>query len=675
MMKFIHPGFFLAAGALILSSLTLADPLDTVPPTVRGPASGPQASRPKPAPAPGGARPTSEAPRSSRRGVGGAVPGDFTRWEAWWSFNSEEFLGFSSRGEGEDAAVGSGDYFISRGELQAAARGNLPSKKTIGEVILPALSDVLTGEKSDVIVQSAILALARVAGNAAPEDISEVEPLLLQMLNSDNQGVVDTAVVALGILSKSESIDLLKAILSDDPMGRKLLGAEGGVSVRTRAFAAFSLGQIGNHKENASRREEIVEALWLTCELPRQATRDLRVAAVMAMGLVPLEIDTSVAFHVSHASRAPRNRSEQIAYLLDFFTSSKDRDRPELVRAFAPNSICNLLQGVADESIKQQVVALFAPYVTKRGNVGTRELRQSVVTAFGLLGDLDGDSEDILVRERLMDASRNSDTLVKHLCVMALGRIGGRPGQGMDALAGLSSVREFLTDSLFDGQTQLRPWAGLAIGVMEGGLIRKSLAPSSYSLKALRSALRDARGSSEQAAYSLACGLAGDLDAEALLLETFEQLSDDYVRGYAALALGMMKSDRARVVLRTELEGAEYHEALLENCAMALGMLRDAEAVGSLILMLAKAKSSTTQASIAYALGLIGDEHSVDPLVAVLKNTSLADLPRSSAAIALGIVGDGDRLPWNAIYAANINYSATTETLSNGAGSGLLDMQ
>ena len=41
--------------------------------------------------------------------------------------------------------------------------------------------------------------------------------------------------------------------------------------------------------------------------------------------------------------------------------------------------------------------------------------------------------------------------------------------------------------------------------------------------------------------------------------------------------------------------------------------------------------------------------------------------------MALGGVCDKDALPWNAIYATQVNYRASTETLTDGR-SGLLDL-
>jgi hypothetical protein len=51
------------------------------------------------------------------------------------------------------------------------------------------------------------------------------------------------------------------------------------------------------------------------------------------------------------------------------------------------------------------------------------------------------------------------------------------------------------------------------------------------------------------------------------------------------------------------------------------------------------------------------------------------DLARAFAAVALGMCGDKEILPWNAKLAADANYRANTSTLySPDTGTGILDI-
>ena len=47
---------------------------------------------------------------------------------------------------------------------------------------------------------------------------------------------------------------------------------------------------------------------------------------------------------------------------------------------------------------------------------------------------------------------------------------------------------------------------------------------------------------------------------------------------------------------------------------------------------------------------------------------------RGFAAVALGIVADKEPLPWNAKISTNVNYRATTSTLTGENGTGVLDI-
>ena len=109
--------------------------------------------------------------------------------------------------------------------------------------------------------------------------------------------------------------------------------------------------------------------------------------------------------------------------------------------------------------------------------------------------------------------------------------------------------------------------------------------------------------------------------------------------------------------------------------AIALGLLGDKELVPDLITMLAEAKSLATQAAVSTALGFIGDRRSIDPLVEMLGDKDITPTARGFAAVALGIVADKELLPWNSKIALDLNYRASTQTLTDqSSGTGILDI-
>jgi HEAT repeat protein len=112
----------------------------------------------------------------------------------------------------------------------------------------------------------------------------------------------------------------------------------------------------------------------------------------------------------------------------------------------------------------------------------------------------------------------------------------------------------------------------------------------------------------------------------------------------------------------------------LKQSAIGLGLLGDKKIVPDLITMLGEARSLASQAAVASALGFIGDSRSIDPLIAMLESTpGVGATARGFAAVALGIVGDKEALPWNSKISTNINYRANTATLT-GEGQGILDI-
>jgi HEAT repeat protein len=91
--------------------------------------------------------------------------------------------------------------------------------------------------------------------------------------------------------------------------------------------------------------------------------------------------------------------------------------------------------------------------------------------------------------------------------------------------------------------------------------------------------------------------------------------------------------------------------------------------------MLNEASGLSSQAAISSALGFIGDARSIDPLIELLKDKQKTDLARGFAAVALGIVADKEDLPWNTKISVNINYRASTPTLTSpDVGTGILDI-
>jgi HEAT repeat protein len=191
---------------------------------------------------------------------------------------------------------------------------------------------------------------------------------------------------------------------------------------------------------------------------------------------------------------------------------------------------------------------------------------------------------------------------------------------------------------------------------------------------ALRSELDDEKSSSPIGAYAIGEGIARDLDAVEILLEKFQSQKDPNARGYLAVGLGLMNARQSIAPIQKVVRESKYQPELLRQAAIGLGLLGDKELVGDLLSMLADAKGLATQAAISSALGFIGDQRSIDPLVGMLENRDLTAVARGFAAVALGIVADKEPLPWNSKIAVDLNYLASTTTLNDQEGTGILNI-
>ena len=82
---------------------------------------------------------------------------------------------------------------------------------------------------------------------------------------------------------------------------------------------------------------------------------------------------------------------------------------------------------------------------------------------------------------------------------------------------------------------------------------------------------------------------------------------------------------------------------------------------------------STARAAFDRALGFAGTLATVEPLARMLGDTSLTAGARAFSAVALGMVCDRERTPWNACLAIGVNYPSAPPTLSDGSA-GILDI-
>ena len=706
MKKLVLATALLAGGLLGLEDVSFAHggqyrgPGDTVPPGGGGggggggPASagpaGPAAPSPTAPGVPGVARPGAPGAGAQRRGVtgGGAAAGpDLTLWTFWWEFNKEPYLNLKNAIFAGNVTTGSEGWFLGKGQQTQAKDSLRPTEEQIRQKVVPALIEALENETNNDIVTGALIALAKIGDEKSESGESRFEKIISKELTNSVQEIAETAAVALGILANDASVGTLASLVKDNEAGRKLVNAQE-VNYRTRAFAAYGLALIGARTADEEIRREIVSHLHEVLETDDTKSFDLGTACIVAMGLVPL--DTIEGAPVEDDGKKKKKKKDlqppstsrvaQMEYLLAYLN---DDGNNFLVRAHAPTALARLLDPRNDEaaelpkelydSYKETIVTDLLGRL--KGNE-RNEVVQSCVVALGLIGDLDTDKVDADIRDAIANVVKDvSDQQARNYSMIAMAKIAGDKGNG-DIEKGLDEASKFLLGQLSRGKSTVKPWAGLAIGVMCDEIANAEITTAvTESMKeALRSSLRDEKNDQEIGAYAVATGISKDIEAKDTLLDKLQRVGADEPRGYLAVALGLMNEREAIEPIQKIVKESKYRPELLKQAAISLGLLGDKELVGDLTVMLQEAKGLATQAAISSALGFIGDQRSIDPLVEMLQNQDLTDRARGFAAVALGIVADKELLPWNAKIGIDLNYRASTTTLNDQNGTGILNI-
>ena len=694
MKKFFFASALLAAGLFALQGVSSAHggqyrgPGDTVPPgggggTGGGPGTpgpaGPSTPGPTGPSTPGPAAPTGGGPAApvTSGGGGGGGP-DLTAWTFWWEFNKEPYLNLKSHIHSGDVVTGSDGFFLGRGEKKQGKDSLRPTEDQIRQKVVPALKNALENESNNDIVTGCLIALAKIGDAKSEEGTSEFEKTISGFLSSNVQEIAETAAVALGILANDDSIETLASLVNDTAAGRTRVGS-GEVKHRTRAFAAYGLGLIGARTADENRRIEVVNLLERAIRDDSTKTRDLKVACLVSLGLVPLETitppDPQEGVEEEDLNRITC-RTAQLDYLLEYMANEDNR---YLVRAHAPTALGRLVEGLPSELFEEYKPKIADALIERMGKrAGDKnEVQQSAVLALGLIGDADDDDADKAIRKALASVPKEvKDAQARFFGMIAMAKVGGNPGNGEKSEDGIKEANKFLLDRLVKGKNADKPWAGLAIGVMGRMLNDAEVTTTAVSdmTSALRDSLRSEKGAAQVGAFALGAGILRDVESTDILLDKLAKISDAEARGYIAVGLGLMNARQSIEPIQKIVESSKYRPELLQQAAIALGLLGDKELVPKLIDMLGDAKGLATQAAISSALGFIGDQRSIDPLVAMLENGDITDSARGFAAVALGIVADKEIFPWNSKIAVDLNYRASTTTLNDMEGTGILNI-
>lgn len=591
-------------------------------------------------------------------------------WQLWWDFNKDSYLRYTAISTGARETIG-GDFFLGVGEKGELGAGRA-DRKILDEEIGPALVEAIKLGPTFQYSESVMLAMAKVGGEKNRRNFDFVLKWFLSGENADEK-MNHVAPVAIGLLRNPGSYDLLRGLARDDEAGRKTYG--GAVPAKMRAFSAYGLGLVGHYSANEATRQKVVSDLVYLLEDSEAGSTDLRVAAVIAMGLVPLDVvEDAVVCYCGTCEVADPHASlqAQVTYLLRYFTA--DREFDPILRAHTATTLGRLIESRPKGMTLRlkEVVAEFLIEALKKNRRQPVEVRQSVVMALGLVGDADGDAIDQWIRWALGNSARSGGPIEKRFALISLAQVGSRSGTGEDPFSGTDSVRKQLLHHLSRGKKDLKPWSGLALGVLGSRLASAGVERDNGVDTALRRAVKKARGADDLGAYAIAAGLRRSQAIESDLLDKLESTRDETARSYVALSLGLMGAKTATESLQEALEKASEEPALASRAGLALGLLGDAEVVPTLLSLVEERDDVAIRAAITRAMGYIGDRRSIETLTSIGLDTEAESEVREAAVLALGLAAESS-MPWRSLFASGTNYLAQAEVISTPDKTGVLD--
>ncbi len=605
---------------------------------------------------PGTPVPTTPGPGTPVTGAQPTIPEEAS-WQVWWELNKDPFVQ-PQPGALAGPTTGSDDFYLGR-RRGVRAETLAPNAIDVLETVVPALVALLEKDRNRDVQTACLMALAKIG--RAPQDV-DLEALFAARLARDNQEVRETAALALGVAGRPAAVPLLLSLLRDEPAGRKLCEREK-VEDRTRAFAAYGLGLLCDRVADAAVQRLACDALTTALADPREADRNVLVAAVHGLGLLRAPGDEPAFASVRRDA----------ADALTRFLRRDEGPGLQFVQSHGLQALARL--AVDDPAIDAQLKERCRDELLGKDARRSRavDLDRSAILALGerCASDEDGKGPDAALSALLAELrGSHRDEQARHFATMALGRIGG------------ARNRERLLNALPTARKAIdRPWVALALGVLAHEARRADRAaggdgaPDAFVGEALATQFAAAREPGLVSALGVALGLAGHRDAAPAMRERIlgEPGKEDQA-GYLCIGLALMRDRGSVECLRTAMAGAARRPAVLQQAAMALGMLGDKTAARELTERLAAdGQNLATFAALAMAIGRIGDRSSVGPLLGVLADPSRAELPRAFAAAALGGVVDARAVPWSFRISEGVNYRAAVETLTN-RSAGVLDI-
>jgi HEAT repeat protein len=461
-----------------------------------------------------------------------------------------------------------------------------------------------------------------------------VVPLLREALGDPFFDVRASAVIALGKTSDPSVLPDLIAALRDP---RRSVSES----------AALALGMVGEREAIGPLRALVFdtpEGRRLVGR-PQEVPYRTRALAAVGLGLIGDESVVADLLEIARSSRKEAHRDVPIGAIVALGAMGPQAADavPELARFVTSPREDDLVRSYAVTALgkigDRSVIPILRGLLQRGGGL---HVPRSAVIALGCLAP----SDDVITVGLLRNViAKGGDPQAAHWACIALGRIGG-------------PIAERELKRLVAGESgSLQAFGALGLGILHRD------EPVPLTATYLREGLARAADSSLRGAFAIAIGIAGAREAEEDLLRILVAEGNPALRGYAAVALGMIRARAAIPEIQSQLREADADPDLQRSLAVALGLLGDRGAVGLLVDLLRTSRNEFARSSAALALGTIGDHTAIESLGAiVLDRDGSPDTVRSRATSALGLVAEPTAVPLLHTVTREMNYRGFVET-------------
>ncbi len=674
-----HGGQFRGPGGAVPPNMREpTDPTPPPPPPPSGPPTTPStpttpgSPNSNPTPTSVGPTTTPTQPTSGNQPRKGPSAITFENWSFWYHNNKETI---ETLKDILYSVVSSESLIFDLGGRERSNRSDAMHniRAAVESTIIPAMEKLINDPKlagHQDTESAAYIALAKMTN----KDPKHIEMLMKGLDPKEKKDLItqESAALALGLLRRQEEqyqfaaadLDKVRTFLFD------VFENDKDYQARTRGFAALSLGLLGDQPtgsadypgsatdEGSAAKGAAAATTARLFELLKAdySNQDLYVGLMMAIGLQPKDSLTE----------------DQRAVLREVVLKGKmyKGDASNLVRSYAALTI-GRIGNTADIPVLQRALT------ARRNN--DPNIQRSAAIGLGVLSRLIPAAERVNLANGLLEAIQKNkvkDSSARNFSYISLAYvvINDVKQDKTDVIDG-SRVEEFLLKEAEDGKYMHRPFAALALSLM-GREITAEPNINAYgevrqkALEILRNGVQskkmDKRG---RAAFACALGIIKDEHSQRVLREIVaDRKEDQELRGYSALALGLVgHGPKPVLVAIREALKEKRSEEMRQQCATALGLLKDDKAVELLLEELRNASSQSVKGQVVLALAKIGNEEAVGPLVEIALNEGKKkeqDLTRALATAGLGVIGDLESIPSLARISKDVNYRASTDLIN-----------